>query len=561
MANTPFDLDTQFLDDGYIYTNPTTGKKYVLNKRFPSYPYDTQEVDVWTPLTDVVNRTFVGPSDPTSEIDPPLPKNGDLWWDNHQLELRVWHQPKIGNAKTGELISGTGTWISSTHPMADMVTLDGNDKNHTFGNPVLFGEFGNSVFAGKYIDFEVAMPGYTGPDGPPKDTKNPPPDYIDDPDERRFGYFWEVVPQYNAPTEFIDSLQTEAEKAKYENVLVPVGREDIDETLDHYRVRVKTGEIHTDLDGDVPNPFQRTINVKCKLEVKPEFNDKFLTMKKDGEVVLHNVYAISAPQVVIGNEQAEGFIPIVPKTKSIGDIFSDSIVKAPSTYKDSVYETDGANSLVELFDIVDVIQDKLIDPDGDPTDQDNIVPGWSITRKAETGRFSVVDGADEINQVPHLVLEYELDSYNELTVNFVYGISNEDYEHHIANNPEFDPKALPPAGVTDTTPTSDLAYDFGIKFFREGFTTVDAGEMPTGQDLIDLYKDEIECPLSLAKDHPDGNSVIVRTLVISPGESFEGIAGTPSTMYFIGHDGTDFLPSFHGELRLKSTSRLEEETP
>ena len=46
-----------------------------------------------------------------------------------------------------------------------------------------------------------------------------------------------------------------------------------------------------------------------------------------------------------------------------------------------------ANSLVDLFDIVDVVQDKLIDPDGSPTDPDNIVPGWSVTRKAETGRF------------------------------------------------------------------------------------------------------------------------------------------------------------------------------
>ena len=59
-------------------------------------------------------------------------------------------------------------------------------------------------------------------------------------------------------------------------------------------------------------------------------------------VVLHNVDAISAPQVVIGNEQAEGFIPLVPKTKTIGDIFADSPVREPSTYKDSVYETDGS---------------------------------------------------------------------------------------------------------------------------------------------------------------------------------------------------------------------------
>ena len=108
--------------------------------------------------------------------------------------------------------------------MADMVTLDGNDKNHTFGNPVLFGEFGTSVFAGKFIDFEVAMPGYTGPDGPPKDPKNPPDDYIDDPDTRRFEYIWEVVPQYNAPSDVIDTLSDD-DKLKYENKLVPVGEE------------------------------------------------------------------------------------------------------------------------------------------------------------------------------------------------------------------------------------------------------------------------------------------------------------------------------------------------
>lgn len=562
MANTPFDIETTFLEDGYVHTNTATGKKYVLNKRFAAYPYDTRQYSVWLPLSDVVNRTFVSPSDPTDKpSSAPNPKNGDLWWDNHQLELRVWHQPVIGNVSTGETVSGTGTWISSTHPMADMVTLDGNDKNHTFGNVVMFGEFGGFVYSGKYIDFEVITPGYTGPDGPPKDSVNPDPEYKEvSAEDRRFSYTWSVEPPYNAPASYYqDESIDDAEKEQYRNIIVAQENLLGETSEDHYKVRVKAGEIYSDGTPPTTNPYVRSINVKCKLTVKQDHNDKFLTMKSDsGEVVLHNVEAISAPQKVVGSRQATGFIWITPKAKRMADIFADSTVSAPGidVYVDSNYETDGVNSLAQMFDVIDYAEQVNIDP-GDPNSE--LVDGWSFETKAETGSFKIVDSPDELNQIPHLVLEYELSAYSELTVNFIYGETNKNYEDHITE-PGFDPKS--DLTVFDGTSTFDLANKFGLRFYRNGYTTRDTAEMPQGQDLIDYYQNEIGTLGSPSVIEIEGIQYISRPLVIQPGSED---SNTPSTMYFIGYDSAagEFLPSYHGELRMKGLMRNQdgEETP
>ncbi len=551
MSQTPFttEEDSVFLKPGYVHTNPVTGKRYVLRKSFASYPYDNEEHNIWLPLGDVTNRTFVGPSDPTSEVNPPNPHNGDLWWDNHQLELRVWHQPKIGNASSGETIPGTGTWISSTHPMADMVTLDGNDKNHTFGKPIIFGEYGDKVYETKIVDFEIAMPTYTGPDGPPKDPKNPPQDYLDNPDARRFTYEWSVIPQYNAPSDFLDPLDEEGKKV-YENTIIPVGRDDgIAETSDHYRVRVKTGKFGGTT-TTAANPYQRSINVVCKLTVKSDSNDLFLPMKVDGELVLHNLSVKTPPVMVISQRVSDGIVQFVPKSKTIADIFADSKIPAPSTYKGSIYDNpaDDGNVLVDMFDIIDYVKTAP-----NPEDQAEDLPEWSIERSSETGSFYIVETPDEVNQVPHLVIDYELASISELTLYFSYGKDGEVYENHVVQD-GFDPKA--DSSNFNGMTSNVMAQQYGIKFFKEGFTTRDLEEMPSGQDLIDLYKHPIDGPIEIHNDK--GEDYVTRKLVIKPSSEDDG---TPNRIYFIGYDFDNniYLPSFHGELKMFGTSRLEEQ--
>ena len=118
MSNTPFpDIPLGDNRKGYVHIHPETGRRYQLSER-PNL--SGSFVNVWSSVTDVKNRTWVSAEDPKKETDLnglPGPVAGDVWWDTHQLELRVLHQPIIGEKSEGgdkKPIPGEKQWISST---------------------------------------------------------------------------------------------------------------------------------------------------------------------------------------------------------------------------------------------------------------------------------------------------------------------------------------------------------------------------------------------------------------------------------------------------------------
>ena len=172
-------------------------------------------------------------------IDPALDGNtlydGDMWWDQRALELRVYHRPTP--ASPGQTV--TGRWVSSTNP--EMSLVDTN-RNNIIGIIELDAPT-SDIYEGREVMFSVSRP-YGGA-----------PDYMID-------YEWIVNPN-PAPVNY------EPQPG------VIINSPDQATTTMIFEVGTHI------MDGDQQLPF----NVYCKVSAKEEYADSFVKSKDRSEQV------------------------------------------------------------------------------------------------------------------------------------------------------------------------------------------------------------------------------------------------------------------------------------
>ena len=96
--------------------HPLTGSRYYWNP----------DKNSWMKGSPSSAMVYSQPNTPVDEFGAPfVPNNGDMWWDEHMLELRVWHKP-IGETY--------GRWVSSTNPQ---MALNEPDRNAIIGPIIL----------------------------------------------------------------------------------------------------------------------------------------------------------------------------------------------------------------------------------------------------------------------------------------------------------------------------------------------------------------------------------------------------------------------------------------
>ena len=133
--------DTQYS----LWTHPSTQSTYF---------YDITK-NSWKTLASTGARLYSGTTDP--RYDGIVLMDGDLWWDSHALELRVYHlpDPKLGDPP-GTVI---GYWVSSTNPQ---MSLEDPDRNNVIGTVLITGE--DAPMEGDEAHFSVTRPYGGAPD-------------------------------------------------------------------------------------------------------------------------------------------------------------------------------------------------------------------------------------------------------------------------------------------------------------------------------------------------------------------------------------------------------------
>ena len=266
-TNTPFPLPIVNEIEKYVWEQPATGRKYQAKTMAPDPSKPQETVIVWSTVSDVKNRTWVSAEDPFEDVgsfgSASEPVAGDLWWDTHQLELRVLHHPIVGKKAEGDQaeVLGAKQWISSTHPMANSITKDGRDKNHMFGPLYITGDRDAQLMTGEEVEVNLEMPFYTGDDILYTPTMRD--DIGEDPvayADKRYTIEWTIVPEYNADVSGMPPDEAEKYKNTYE----------IDDPNYPNTIKVTVGEIAGK--DDV------LVKFACKVTAKEEFNDKFLFM-------------------------------------------------------------------------------------------------------------------------------------------------------------------------------------------------------------------------------------------------------------------------------------------
>lgn len=166
-------------------------------------------------------------------IDPALDGNtiydGDMWWDQRALELRVYHRPTP--ATSGQTV--TGRWVSSTNPEMSLVDTG---RNNIIGIIELDAP-ASDIYEGREVMFSVSRP-YGGA-----------PDYMID-------YEWVVNPN-PAPI---------AGEPKPKVII----------TSPNEATTTMLWEVGTHImDGDLQLPF----NVYCRVTAKEEYAESFVKDK------------------------------------------------------------------------------------------------------------------------------------------------------------------------------------------------------------------------------------------------------------------------------------------
>lgn len=521
--NTPFDIPTDVTQfEGYVHLQPITGRKFQLSvKNVTNAAGVTSEVYVWSAVSDVKNRTWVGSEDPKQR--PNLlnkPKKGDIWWDDHQMELRVLHQPVLGVRAEGgdkEEILGNADWVSSTHPMANSIDQEGSDKNHMFGNVFVTGESLGAILTGEAMKFEVQMPFYTGDDGPWTENMGVDPiPYA----EKRYTFDWSVNPQYNAN---VDGL-TDAEKLALENKI------DIIDADNPQRVEVIAGAL-----GGNPNG---AIKVQCTVTAKENVNHKFIVMGlgPDDQPVLHSSLGESSSLIILDRGSLDVVVPILPATTTYE--YLQLISNNSEPLHGSVNTTDPVDMM--LF------PSKVTGPNAEGV-ADTVT---YFDKQTDIGEvYAPLSTLNGIEQIPHAFITYENLVFEKVHFYFDYGVKGETY--NLNRIPEFDISKFDDSKYTSLK-SEELAEKYNIVFYEDGY--VQGGSPPDENNLYQTpYTYETTEEIVESDQIIDGDNQVhvFRKVCV-----YYNYTQTPPRLYYAVKDesGT-IIPGLHGVMTKQTPTR------
>jgi len=119
------------------WEHPITGAKY----------YWDQNKQSWMKGANAGTQVYTGPNPPSDYNQMPfVPNDGDMWWDTHMLELRVWHAPM------GPASKDPGRWVSSTNPQ---MALNDPNRNSIIGEILLTEQPPSMVLEDEETTWEV----------------------------------------------------------------------------------------------------------------------------------------------------------------------------------------------------------------------------------------------------------------------------------------------------------------------------------------------------------------------------------------------------------------------
>lgn len=445
MSNTPFP-DIPFNDrEGYVHIHPETGRKYRLSERAD---LGGSTVNVWSSVSDVRNRTWVSAEDPKTRIEQlgseTEPRAGDIWWDTHQMELRVLHHPVIGEmTEDGDKtpIYGEKQWVSSTHPSANMISLEGADKNNMFGNVIITTDRDGTLVSGEIVKYEAEMPYYTGPD--PLYSREKVANEGDDPvpfPDKRYTLTWSVVPEYNA-TEAQLNAMTEAEKELHKNKLeIP------DEEYEN-QITVSAGEIASGFGTPL-------LVVNCIVKAKPKYNDLFIPQsgtEEDGSPKLHTSVGKSAPNSLIKRQERNVIVNILPATTQLSELIEKDSKSAdfnPSDDREVRYMI--TDNIIEVDDI-----------------EGSTAKLTLLNKNSECGDWGVLeaDNPDDLAQMPGPSYITDPSEFSKVNIYFSYGKDGETYDLS-----KFGSTVSHDVSEYTGKTAAELRDEYTLTFWKKGFS-------------------------------------------------------------------------------------------
>lgn len=531
-VNTPFDVPISIADpEGYVHFHPTSGRKYQL-KQMQVKSGSAETVDVWTAVSDVTNRTFIGAEDPMSGVPGAVePVRGDLWWDSHQLELRVMHHPIVGQMSSGtqDLVYGKKQWISSTHPMANSINETGKDKNHMFGPLYINGDRETQLFPGEEFEVELEMPFYTGPD--PLFSRSKAESGAVDPHpfpDKRYTLDWVVVPEYNGDMTGLD----EAASAPYKNTIT------IPDSDFENQIEVKIGQVLGGIDPSKPP----TIKIRCTATAKEDFNDLFVYTGDDsnGDPLLFSTVGESKVFQMAVRQDREIEIPIRFAKVNHAELISN----------------EGANGSL-IGDTSAIVDLAMMPAAVESTDPDGAAFS-PLIKYSDLGLLAIdVEDPKSVEQTPAPTFGWNKSTFGAIVVRFDYGIDGTAIDMPTEISDEYtgmtsiDQSHL--AGMT----ANDLAAKYKIEFFLDGYEQNFNGP-PADPSALYQQPYTFETTSNIDVIDINGEDHVVRTVTL-----YHDINITPGDpgIYWTIRDGDtgNLLPEFHGVITTRNASRFEVE--
>jgi hypothetical protein len=504
--NTPFPIPNLSEEEGYVHDHPKTGRKYQLNNF--TQP-NGNEVHVWSTVSDVTNRTWVSAEDPLQHLQDHgslnEPNAGDTWWDTHHLELRVLHHPIIGEDNQGKLLYGKKQWISSTHPMANMLGEGGNDKNQMIGQ-VLVRLSDPFILEDEKVTATMSIPYYTGPDNFYEDPADDPVPYPD----KRFTVEWKVSPQYNVdnPDDYDAATLLE-----FTNTVEPY-----DESPQ--KARVNAGKFPGNMgDPNYPNaPVVQALTVSCVVTAKEQYNDKFIITGVDsnGKPILHSSSGFSVPLTVESREERTVVIPV-----TIAKQTREQFVDHEADLNVSLLpDADKADEVTYLYMANGEYQvDDVLEPDANGD-----IPQHTIIEKLNNyGDQAWMPGEigdpDLNKQIPHIAMGWDPSKFALSTLVFDFGptaTTASSEQRLLEVDPNADPTLFDLSGAYN--PSAWLGQ-YTLRFFTDGY--IPSGNVVTIPDESTLYTNEITRDYEVVSDYDIGgaaHSVIKVSLYYSTDE-------------------------------------------
>ncbi len=466
MANTPFPTPIGE-NDGYVYEHPTTGRKYQLS----TYRSGVDTANVWSAVSDVKNRTWVGSNDPL-EDNPGTngPVAGDTWWDTQYLELRVLHHPIMGINDSGKEpvpIYGKKQWISCTHPMANMLGEGGADKNQMIGQ-VMVTSPDPFILEGESIIVNMSIPYYTGFDNFYEDPTDDPVPY----DDKRFTVEWTVYPTHNGD---IEGLSVDDAK-EYENTI-----ELVDPDWPN-RAKVRMGKLPD------TTTVSQMIKAQCTVTVKEEYNNEFIIMglDEDGKPEPHTSFG----EKTLNNgkrETAEVIVPVAIARQTLNNFVANEDL--PDNLS-----TEMKGEIVEYFYIKNGEFKVPNPPDGgNPTGEVVILSKKNNYSDVQWIGGDLADD-DVAGQLPHVGLRWDFGEFSETTIIFDFGEvgSGGTIKQRLEEvDPDIDIDLFEDGNYA---PETDM-FNFKFKFFEKGFKLNNSGdgpELPKASDFDVEYSSDIQ---------------------------------------------------------------------